>query len=111
MKKYILTEQKIIIELVTFERWMDWMKIESNRRVAKELIDGDRIEVSTVFVGYNLLIGSPKLYLFETRVFGGKLNGESIKSQIWDEALIAHTRMVEQVKYELLNSTISKKQE
>lgn len=109
MKKYILTEQKIIIEISTFDRWMEWMSVDSNRIVAKDMFEN--IEVSTVFVGYNLLQGSPKLYLFETRVFGGYLNGETIKSHTWDEALITHTKMAEKVKYDLLSTLNSEMKE
>jgi len=70
MSHYILNGK----EVVHVENIIEWaQKFESqNRTIAKDTING--IDVSTVFLGLDHQFGEGKPLLFETMVFGGKLD-------------------------------------
>lgn len=66
------------------------------RQVAHALIGG--VRVSTVFhvIDHEFMPDRPPI-LFETMVFGGKLNHEQRRYRTWSEAIIGHRRMVRRV--------------
>jgi len=58
-----------------------------------------RICVSTVFLALDHnWTGSGPPKLFETMVFGGKLDGYQVRSCTWAEAVETHKRVLERVK-------------
>lgn len=80
------------VDLMTWARWFEG----KDRHVANETI-GDS-QISTVFLGLNHSFGDGPPLLFETLVFGGKLDQEMDRYSTWDEAEAGHKAMVERVK-------------
>jgi len=95
LEKYILDENHNLIRCNDLKKWGEWHSDASNRAVAKTTIN--EVEVSTVFLGVNHNWNPGPLILFETMVFGGKLDEEQERCSTWDEALLQHKEMVEQV--------------
>lgn len=79
-------------DLMTWGRWIE----DGNRTVAKTYV-GD-VLVSTVFLGLNHQRGEGPPVLWETRVFGGKLDGEMHRYTSRADALKGHEVMVFRVK-------------
>lgn len=77
---------------------MTWAKCfgTADRKVARETI-GDS-DISTVFLGLDYSVGEGPPILFETLVFGGKLDGEMDRYPTWDKAISGHNSMIERVK-------------
>ena len=74
-----------------------WAKgFNENRKVARNSI-GD-VTISTGFLGMNHNWEKGNPILFETMVFGGKLDQEMDRYSTWEEAKIGHKTMVEKVK-------------
>lgn len=73
---------------------------EQDRRVGKTRVF-DRAEVSTVFLGldHQWDPDGPPL-LFETMVFGGRLDEHTERYSTWDEAVAGHERVVAMVRAE-----------
>jgi len=83
------------VDLMTWARWFE----KANRRVAEDTIMGSRI--STVFLGLNYnWEENGKPLLFETLIFGGKLDGEMERYATWDEAETGHKATVKRVRRE-----------
>lgn len=94
--KYILDEKGNPIPEPSLMKWAQWFET-ANRQVDYEVIGDSRI--STVFLGidYSLDGGAPVLW--ETMVFGGKLDQEQDRcSGSREQAEAMHRRMVERVK-------------
>lgn len=89
---YILKDKKPVKE-TDLIKWSIWME-ESNRTVKKDILPKD-ITVSTVFIG---LCFYEKPLLFETMVFGGKLDMHIDRYCTWEEALKGHEEIVKKVK-------------
>lgn len=68
------------------------------RVVAKssEMIDGERIEISTVFLGMDHNFGDGPPLVFESMVFGGEHQGECRRCATWDEAVLLHREMCQE---------------
>ena len=77
--------------------WARWME-KAKRHVAKTTIG--KVWVSTVFLGLDHQWGQGKPILFETMVFGGKLDQEQQRYCTWTEAVKGHKAMVKRVKAE-----------
>ena len=94
--KYILDGQTPVLcdDLLTWAKWFETAKCH----VAKTTV-GD-VEVSTVFLGvnYNFRESGPPI-LFETMVFGGRLNQEQDHYATWQEAKQGHQAMVERATH------------
>lgn len=85
--------------------WAQWMT-ENDPTVALDVlvdVDGGNCRVETTFRGIDIDIDpylreprepgvTPRL--FATLVFGGALNGEIVRYETWDQALVGHARMV-----------------
>lgn len=80
---------------------IEWSKCfeKKNRHVAKTVIEGgeEKIGVSTVFLGLDHQYGKGKPVLFETMVFGGKLDGDMYRYTSWTAAERGHRRTVKGV--------------
>lgn len=91
---YILDghEIKQVEDVVTWAKWFE----KADLHVANDRIDDDTI-VSTVFLGLDYSF-DVKLLIFETMVFGGKMDGEMERYSTWDEAVTGHNEMIKRVK-------------
>lgn len=91
MHKFILDGHTPVAEpdVVKWGRWLE----EADRTVG--LTKTRAGEVSTVFLGldHNFSDEGPPI-LFESLVFGGKLNGEGRRYATWDEAEAGHWELV-----------------
>ena len=82
-------------DLMTWAKWFGKAD-RGDRKVARETI-GDS-EISTVFLGLDHSFGGGSPLLFETMVFGGKLDGEMDRYSTWNEAVLGHKAMAERVE-------------
>ena len=90
---FILVDRKPV-QHPNDDEWFAWyQQIEENRRVAKTEIGS--VSVSTVFTGMDLRPSPGQGLLFETKVFGGALDGEEWLCATWEEAEQQHARVVE----------------
>ena len=76
--------------------WGKMLENHEARHVAETEI-GD-VQVSTVFLGMNHNWGDGPPLLFQTMVFGGKLDLELEQYSTWDEAERGHAAMAERVR-------------
>lgn len=83
-------EGKKVVEVEDVLEWSKWFE-KADRHVAKDESHG--VGVSTVFLGLDHNFGSGPPLLFETMVFGGKLDGEMDRYHTWQEAEIGHEAM------------------
>ena len=102
--KYILNEKGVPVLENDFDKWAEWnfmQEAKSNRIVKQEHFGtAGEILVSTVFLGldHNWRTNGPPI-LWETMVFGGKLDQEMDRcSGSREQAEAMHQRMVERVK-------------
>ena len=94
MNNYILNGKTPVIEPVLL-KWAEWFE-KAERHIAKTKVG--EANVSTIFLGidHNFTGGIP--ILFETMVFGGKLDQEEERYATWEEAERGHKEMVKRVK-------------
>jgi hypothetical protein len=74
--------------------WLRWFE-QADRNIARTSVDTD-VVVLTTFRGVDEAAApgdAPRL--FETRVFGGVLDGEELEQQTRDEALFVHAWLVD----------------
>lgn len=76
--------------------WAEWIE-KGDRLVAKTKV-GNVAEVSTVFLGLDHSFGRGLPVLFETMVFGGKLDQQMDRYHTWEEAELGHQIMVREVE-------------
>jgi hypothetical protein len=94
---YILNPDHTLQE-VESEVWGPWMEDNSNRLVAQYEADG--VQISTVFLGldHNYRRGpETRPVLFETMVFGGRLDQSQWRCCTWDEAERQHLIVIGKV--------------
>ena len=96
--RYILDENKKTIPCEDLLKWATWFE-KADRNVAKIKIGG--VEISTVFLGLDHNALGDKPQLFETMIFGGKLDGEMWRYSTWDEAVEGHKKAIKKVKESL----------
>jgi len=97
-KHYILDKDKNI-QTVDMLTWVKWKEDFTNNIVKQEEANG--VEVSTVFLGVDYRFdGDGAPILFETMVFGGKLDGEEDRYCTYTEAEDGHVRMKARVEKE-----------
>lgn len=92
---YILKNKKAVpcSDVATWGKWL----ATADRKVDRTII-GDS-DISTVFLGFDHSFVKQELpILFETLVFGGKLDGEMNRYATWDEAVSGHKAMIKKVK-------------
>lgn len=85
---------------VSVAEYMEWAIANPHRALGQTEI-ADEILVSTVFIGISYSHGYGKPKLFETMVFGGKLDGRQERYATADEARAGHSDMVEKVRMTL----------
>lgn len=93
--RYILKGHKPILcnDLIKWAKWV----ARASRHVAKTQVSED-IKVSTVFLGLDHNFGEGDPILFETVVFGGKLDQEMQRYSTWQEAEKGHREWVKKAK-------------
>lgn len=91
MQKYILQGKTPVFE-PDVAKWAKWYET-ANRVVARTEINGSSI--STVFIGLNHGFQHEDPILFETLIFGGKLDGDGRRYSTWEEAEKGHQKYVE----------------
>lgn len=99
---YILNgHEPVPVSPKVFAPWFH--KHIADRHVAEDFVGDPRtaqvVRISTVFLGLNHNFGSEgPPTLFETMVFGGKVDGAQVRYSTWNEAEAGHRIMVEQVR-------------
>lgn len=99
--KYILDDSGTPIVEDDIIKWARWFEESRDKRIVKQEMIGES-KVSTVFLGidHNWLPNGPAI-LWETMVFGGKLDQEcDLCSGNKEQAGAMHAKMVERVKKE-----------
>lgn len=88
------------VDFLTFAEWFE----TADRNICQDMDEGEgalKVRVSTVFLGLDLSFSSsrpdPPL-LFETRIFGGPLDGEMMRYATRDAAVLGHQVMCAKVK-------------
>lgn len=92
--KYILIDRVPVPEYDLF-KWGRWL--EKSERTIKRTKIGDAL-ISTVFLGLDHNWGDGEPVLFETMVFGGKMDSHMRRYTSYDAALTGHKRVVKLVK-------------
>lgn len=91
---YMLVGHKIIKTNDLFE-WAEWFQ-NSNRTIGNTVVGND-VKVSTVFLGLDHnFSGEGEPILFETMIFGGIRDCETIRYSTWDQALFGHNQIVKE---------------
>ena len=88
--KYILDGHKVV-PCCDLMEWAEWFEA-ADRHVDRTMV-GD-IKVSTVFLGLDHSFGGGEPQLFETMIFGGKLDGEMWRYSTWEQAEKGHQEAV-----------------
>ena len=101
MNKYILDESGNPVLEPDILKWAKWFEStfdgEYVRRVAITDI-GEEVSIITSFLALDHQWGDGSPLLYETMVFGGKLNGEQDRYSTKEEAVSGHERIVQLVK-------------
>lgn len=92
--RYILDGHKAVPE-PDLLKWGQWLET-ANRHVGQDEIGTAR--VSTVFLGLDHSFGDGPPLLFETMVFGGKMDGETWRYETWEQAAAGHKAVIDQVR-------------
>lgn len=83
------------------EEWSEWNKNYQNKQVAETFVEqsnGDKIRVSTVFLGLDHAFDEDTPILFETLVFEGPMDEEMFRYSTIEEAQEGHKKMVREVE-------------
>lgn len=96
--KYILDKDGNPVEEKNLMKWARWFET-GDRKVDRTQIG--TVSVSTVFLGLDHSFMGKVPLLFETMVFGGKLDKEMDRYTTREEAVEGHKRMVKRVEGEL----------
>lgn len=96
MTNYILDDDNnpIPCEMIEAHRWMEENFTERCKVKREQWCD---CEVSTIFLGIDHNWGNKPPLLFETLVFGGYMDGESDRSESWQEAERSHEAMKKRI--------------
>jgi hypothetical protein len=90
---FVLDEQGEPLPVSDFEEWVQWCD-RADRGVARTVVAAD-VVVLTTFNGVDEVVDGQTPLLFETRVFGGVLDGEAVQHSTRADALAAHAKLVE----------------
>jgi hypothetical protein len=96
---YILDGRRVP-KVVSRDEWGEWFTEMDERlyRVGCDTV-ADDIWISTMFIGIGPRFGPP--LLFESMVFGGRLDHTMRRYETWDEAERGHAKLVAMVKLSL----------
>ena len=86
---YVL-KNKIPVKAKKIQQWMIFFNNSKNRVVAVTKIPEYDVIISTVFIG----IGTE---LFESKIFGGKHDGTTLKYNTWKQAKKGHAFLVRRI--------------
>ena len=86
-------DQDKYYELVTND---EYRKVD----VTEFEIDGEKIKVSTIWLGIDYGVFNLGPIIFETVIFGGKLDGEVVRYGTELEAIVGHETACEKVRTE-----------
>lgn len=94
---WTLDDERRPVECADVVTWGKMMKDRS--RVVAQTHVRDKVGVSTVFIGIDHRFDDkgPPL-LFETLIFGGKLDGDMWRYSSWDDAEVGHEAAVRKAK-------------
>ena len=103
MANYILNGHEAIEEpdIIKWAQWFEGANRIVNKSTANVTFKGEKVgqvKVSTVFLGIDHSFGDGEPLLFETMVFGGKLDEEMDRCSTWEAAEKMHELMCEKVK-------------
>jgi hypothetical protein len=104
MSYYTLAEDgRTPIKVENVMEWAMDMQKHASPSVDKTLfdIDGEKVVVSTVFLGLDHSFGGGPPLLWETMIFGGKHNDYQTRYTTYDEARLGHdlaVRLVEETR-------------
>lgn len=108
---YYMLKGKRPVAVDSVYEWVE--EFEKNRTVSKTVIEGGEksVGVSTIFLGldHNFSGKGPPI-LFETLVFGGKLDQTIERYTTWRKAEKGHKKMVEEVLATVIPKHIPEKQ-
>ena len=93
MKEHYVLQGRLAIP-VDFPQWATWY--EANRTTKCQVAQttmGDTC-VSTSFTGLDYSRGVGPVLVFETRVFGGPLDGQAERCTTWFQAEMQHAKIV-----------------
>lgn len=93
--QYILDDNHQPVPCPDTIGWAMWMERSRERYVARTRMG--KVLVSTVFLGLDHGYRGGPPVLFETMVFGGKLDDRMARYCTYDEARAGHRRMVYQI--------------
>jgi hypothetical protein len=100
---YILDGHKAVEEpdVIKWAKWFEKGNRTVNKTTADVSLDGEKVgqvRISTVFLGIDHSFDGGEPLLFETMVFGGKLDQEMDRCETWEAAEKMHELMCERVK-------------
>jgi len=91
---YILIDRlPVAVDMMTWARWFENI---NNRRIGDDHIG--KVHVSTVFLGLDHNFGGGDPVLFETMVFGGALDQETVRYCTYAQAERGHAEAVTRAK-------------
>jgi hypothetical protein len=90
---FVLDEQGEPLAVSDVEEWVQWCE-RADRGVARTVVAAD-VVVLTTFNGVDEVVHGQTPLLFETRVFGGVLDGEAVQHPTRADALAGHAKLVE----------------
>ncbi|MCP4900176.1 MAG: hypothetical protein GY906_24660 [bacterium] len=99
---YILDQDGNPVVCFDVRQWGEWFG-KAERKVDETAIRAG-IRVSTVFLGLDHAFGGGRPLIYESLVFGGKLDQEMRRYSTKEEALKGHERLVKEVEAEELTS-------
>lgn len=102
--KYILDDDGNPIPCEDLYVWGYWMELKGVRRVGLNEfeINGEKISVSTVFLGINHAFGGGEPILWETMIFGGKEDQYQERYSSKEEAIAGHLFAIKLAKGEVI---------
>lgn len=95
IKQYILDGHEPVCchSIIEWAKWFETAK----RHVKNDKLDNG-VKISTVFLGLDHSFGDSEPMLFETMVFGGKLDQKMERYSTWDEAEEGHKKWLKKAK-------------
>ena len=78
--------------------WAQWFETSDETRRIERTQIAEGVEVSTVFMGLDHSFGEGPPLLYETMVFGGRLDEETERYSTVKHALEGHDQMVKRVR-------------
>jgi hypothetical protein len=89
---FVLDEQGDPLPVSDTDAWLQWFE-RADRRVAQTMVTPD-VAVLTIFSGVDEVAEGTAPRPFETRVFGGVLDGEEVRHPTRTDALTGHAKVV-----------------